>query len=68
MCAPSESFYHGTKVCENGALEECKQKPKEMVKINQNAIASVSKGAKAEESFAVALMSVGDILIKYLCL
>lgn len=68
MCVCSESFYYETKIFANETLEEDKQKPKEAVKIDQNAIALISKGAKLGESSAVASMPVGEIFRKYLCL
>lgn len=66
--ACSESFYYETKIFANGTLEEDKQKPKEAVKIDQNAVALINKGAKLSESSAVASMPVGEIFRKYLCL
>lgn len=68
MCACSESFYYETKIFANGTLEEDKQKPKEAVKIDQNAIALISKAVKFGESSAVTSMPVGEIFRKYLCL
>lgn len=68
MYVCSESFYYETIVFANGTLEEGKQKPKQVVKINQNSVALISKGAKLGESSAVASMLVGEIFMKYLCL
>ena len=65
MCACSESFYYETKIFANGILEEGTQKPKEAVKIDQNAIALISKGSKLGESSAVASMPVGGIFKKF---